>query len=219
MKAFKLILSLTALLLISTAAPRADVSAGISIGDGGLKNFYLAVGDHYKVPEKEVLVVRERQVPDEELPVVFYLAARAKVAPSVVVELRLGGMTWMEITSYYGLTADIYYVDIPDVSGPPYGKAYGYRNRHRNEWGSLKLKDADIVNYVGLKFVCDHYGYSVPEVVKMRDEGQSFVAINEKIKQAKQGKSGKESDKGKDDKDNKGKGKDDSGNKGKGKGK
>jgi hypothetical protein len=34
----------------------ASVDLGVSIGDEGLRGFYLAVGDYYRVPEKEVII-------------------------------------------------------------------------------------------------------------------------------------------------------------------
>jgi hypothetical protein len=36
----------------------ADVSFGITADDDGLKSFYLAVGDHYRGPEKEIIAAR-----------------------------------------------------------------------------------------------------------------------------------------------------------------
>ena len=101
----------------------------------------------------------------------------------------------MEVTTHLGLTAEIFYVEIKKVSGPPYGKAYGhFRNRHRNDWKSIKLLDVDIVNFVNLRFISSHFGYEPDEIVRMREQGQSFVAIHDKIKKAKAGKA-KDNDK------------------------
>ena len=185
----KMILTLCALLLVAlywTPTVSADVSVGVSITDDGVKSFHLAIGDYYHVPEKEIFVVRERHIPDNELPVVFFLAARAKVAPGVIIDLRLKNKSWMEITRHFGLGADVYYVPVKQVSGPPYGKAYGhFKNKNKKDWGTIRLADADIVNFVNLRFVSEHYGYSPDEVIKMRAGGKTFVNINTELKKNK----------------------------------
>lgn len=169
-----------------TPTTQAGVDAALSIEDGRISSFYLAIGDHYRVPEDQLIVVKKRQIPDEELAVVFYLSTRAAVPAATIIDLRLGGMTWMEITMHFHLTAEIYYVAIEHASGPPYGKAHGYfRNRNRDEWKTIRLADVDIVNFVNLRFISDHYGLSPDDVVRMREQGQSFIAIHDKVKQNK----------------------------------
>jgi hypothetical protein len=181
--------------LISAGSPRADINAALSITDGRVSSFYLAIGDHYRVPEKEIIFVKKKAIPDDDLAVVFYLSRRAAVAPSVIIDLRLGGRTWMEITSHFNLTAEIFYVAIEKASGPPYGKAHGYfKNRNRKEWKSIRLSDPDIVNLVNLRFVSEHYGLAPDAVVKMREQGQSFIAINDKVKKAKAQKQAKKTE-------------------------
>ena len=183
-------------LLFTGAGSNAGVNLGASIDDDGLKSFYLAIGDHYKVQEKEVVVVQKRQVRDEEMPVVFYLARQAKVSPEVIVELRLEGRTWMEITTNFGLYADIYHINVTTQAGPPYGKAYGYcKNKPKSEWRKLSFSDSEIVNFVNLRFVSEHYGISPDEVVKLREQGQNYVLINENMKKEKEkGKKDKKKD-------------------------
>jgi len=189
-----MILLSTLLLTAAGQLSRADVSVGLSVDDDGLKAFHLAIGEHYQVPERQVVLVREKNVPEEELPVVFFLARRADVDPSVIVKLRLGGYSWMEITAKYGLSAEIYYVAFDRDPGPPYGNAWGhFKNRHRKEWGSIHLTDAEVVNFVNLKFMCEKYGYTPADVVKMRVRGDDFVKINKQVKAGK-GKSAQKPD-------------------------
>jgi hypothetical protein len=176
------------LLALVVGSPRvaAEVSAGVTIDEDGLKGFYLSVGEHYGVQEKEVVVVRERNVPDDDLPVVFFLARHARVEPAVIVKLRLGGKSWMDIAFHYGLTAEIFYVDFERDPGPPYGKAWGhFKKKKRADWGTIRLVDADVVNLVNLKFVSERYGYSPHEIVKMRAKGQDFVRIHKEVKARK----------------------------------
>jgi hypothetical protein len=162
---------------------RAEVNVGLSIGDEGIKGFYLAIGEHYRVPEKEVVVVRERNIPDEELPVVFFLARETHVAPETIVKLRLGGKSWMDITLQLGRTAEMFYVPIVHDPGPPYGKAYGHYKKHdRHHWNEIRLADNDIVNFVNLKFICERYSCPPDDVIKLREKGRSFSTINTEVK-------------------------------------
>lgn len=161
----------------------AEVSAGVTITDDGVKSFYLAIGDHYTVPEKEIVIVRHKHIPDEELPVVFFLARRASVKPGVIISLRTSGKSWFEITAHFGLKSDIYYIDVHDAGGPPYGKAYGHwRNKPKKAWKKFKLSDGEIVNAVNLRFMSEYYGLSTGEIIRMREKGTSFVNVHKKVK-------------------------------------
>ncbi len=187
MRAVTALLALSLLLLWPGGQQcRADLDVGLSIGDGGIKGFYLAIGEHYRVPEKQIVVVREKKIPDEELPVLFFLSQRAGVAPDVIIKLRLGGKSWMEISTHFGLTAEIFYVPIKHTPGPPYGKAYGhFKKKKREQWGTIVLTDTEVVDFVNLRFISEHYGWSADDVIKMREKGRSFVAINAEVKENK----------------------------------
>ncbi len=196
MRMFKSALVAGAVLVCLGAAQSraADISAGVTIDEDGLKGFYLAIGDHYQVEEEKIVIVKKRNILDEEMPVVFFLSKRAGVSPEVIIKLRLGGKSWMEITADFGLSAEIFYIPLKADPGPPYGKAYGhFRNRERSEWGRIWLTDIDIVNFVNLKFLSEHYDYSPDEIVKMRRDGVNFIDINTRVKKNK-GQAKKESD-------------------------
>jgi len=157
----------------------AQIQFGISGGDRGVDSFYLAIGDYYRVPEREVVVVRERHIPDDEIPVVFFIASRAGVSSQTVLNMRLGGSSWMDIALHFGLGPDVFYVPVEGNYGPPYGHAYGYYRHHkRGQWKDIRLGDADVVNFVNLRFMSEHYGYSPDKVIRMRSEGRGFRDIN-----------------------------------------
>src|SRR5437899_10852643 len=71
---------------------------------GQIGNFYFAVGNYYRVPEREVIVIRERRIPDNEIPVVLFLAERARVTPANIVNMRLSGQRWMDIAMHFQLS-------------------------------------------------------------------------------------------------------------------
>lgn len=192
----KSVLTLIIALLLPSFYPGnafAQLEIGLSADKDGIREFHLAIGEHYKAPEKEIVVIRERGISSDEIPVVFFIARRAKVTPETIINLRLGGKSWMNISLAFGLTAEAFYVESEKDYGPPYGKAYGhFKNKPRKEWNTIRLPDGDIVNFVNLRFISDHYGYSTDEIIKMRSAGEKFVKINGKVKKAKgHGKAGK----------------------------
>lgn len=178
---------ITLLTIILTALSANPVSAGIearaSVDKDGLNGYYLAIGEHYGTTQKEVVAVREKSIPDEDLPVVFCLAKAAGTAPSTIVKLRLGGLPWMDITLRLGLTAGVYYVAFDRDPGPPYGKAWGhFKNHPRDGWGQIRLADVDIINLANLKFVSEYYSCSPTEVIKMRKTGDNCIAVWKAVK-------------------------------------
>jgi len=174
------------LFLMSAATAFAQVSAGVSIGNGGLNSFYLAIGNYYHVPQTRVVYVRDHyHMRDEELPVVFFVASRAHVDPQVIIDLRMRRrMSWLDITFHYGLTPEIYYVPVTRV-GPPYGKAYGYYKKHGNNYRRVVLADNDVVNLVNLRFMSDYHGVAPEVIMDRRGRGERFFAMNDEFHREK----------------------------------
>jgi len=163
-----------------TAATSADAQTAYSVS-ASIGDFHVAVSNYYQVPEREVIVVRERRIPDEELPVVFFIAQRAHVPPARIVDMRLRGSSWWDISVRYGLDADVYYVPVAVRTGPPYGRAYGHYKKPRNEWRTLVLTDADIVNLVELRFMSEHYHVAPERIIEMRERNVDFLSINRDV--------------------------------------
>lgn len=163
-----------------------DINTGISIGSEGIKSFYFSISKYYDVPETQVERTRERRISDEELPVVFFIAGKAGVNPQVIIDLRLGGSSWYDISVKYGIYSNAYYVPLESHPGPPYGNAYGYyKNKPRKEWKKIRLNDEDIINLVNLKFMSEYYNYKPEKIIEMRKAGKQFVVINNNIKAEK----------------------------------
>jgi len=153
-------------LVFSALTLDAQIQAGASFSGDGLRSFYLAIGNYYQVPDREVVVVRERAVPPDEVPVVFYVAQRARVAPTIILDLRKRGLSWADVALHFRLEPDIYYFR----GGPPYGKAYGYWKKH-------PPRDAEVIDAVNVHFLSDYHRVS-PDVVRgERSHGSSYAVI------------------------------------------
>jgi hypothetical protein len=162
---------------------------GISVADGELRSFYLAVSNHYRIPGREVVAVKERyRLQNEELPVVYYLAARARVKPSAIIDLRISQMPWLDISFRYGLSPEVFFVPLTmEKVGPPYGKAYGYYKKYHpnKEWKKIVLSDSEIVDLVNLRFIAEYHKLDPNSVVQMRSQGMNFININVEIEKGK----------------------------------
>ena len=59
---------------VDRAFAQTNVSVSARIGD-----FHVAVANYYEVPEREVIVIRERRIRDDEIPVALFIARQARV--------------------------------------------------------------------------------------------------------------------------------------------
>ncbi len=164
-------------LFVAAVSAQAQVSAGVTITDEGVKNFYFAIGHTYNVPDHDIMVIHERHIPDEEIPVVYFIARRAHCRPEAVIDMRLAGRSWMEITEHFHLRPSIFYVPLNGDPGPEYGRVYGYWKHPRKEWSRIRFEDDDIVKMVNLRFVSGYYKVKPEEVVRLRGENKDFVGV------------------------------------------
>lgn len=186
--------SFTSIIHFSQATERVDIDGTFVNGD--LTGFYLGVGEYFKVPQQQIVVIQQQRIPPQEIPVVLYLAQQARVNPDAIVSLRLSGRSWLDITLHFGLTPDIYYA--PIRQGPPYGKAYGY---YKNK---TKLSNNDIIILTNTQFIAGNYRYSPDYVFDLYNQGNNFITINN---QARTGKNQLKSDKQKNNGNGNGNGK------------
>jgi len=176
---------LIALAVAFACTVRADVNVGVSIGDGGLKGFYLEVGEFFKTSPADVKLVRNERIPDDEIAVVLYIAQRTGIRPEAIIQVRRLKKSWCEIAVHYGMSPAMFYVPLSIDPGPPYGKAYGHYKRHgKSEWKKINLDDEDVINLVNLRFVSGYYKVSAEEIVRARCAGKSFATISKDIKNA-----------------------------------
>lgn len=168
---------------IGAASAHAQTAFSVSahIGD-----FHVAVANYYHVPEREVIVIRERRIPDDEIPVALFIARHAGVPWTRVVDMRLRGASWWDISVRLGVSPDVYYIPVAVSPGPPYGRALGhYKKKHKKEWRTIVLTDADVVNLVELRFLSEHYRVAPERIIELRGKDRDFVAIHSEVRGGK----------------------------------
>ena len=171
----KRILILSLALSGMAAAAFGQVQLGVSVGAGD-DSFHLAIGSYYHVAPEEVDVVEQRNIPDDEQPVVFFVAQRVHVAPEVIIDLRAQGISWVEIFHHYHISPRVLYIPAPGGwEGTPYAGYYAYYR----EGGRGPLADADIVNMVNLRFASRYYHRPPGEIIRMRRDGHDYHYIHD----------------------------------------
>jgi hypothetical protein len=164
--------------VLLTAQAQVQVGVGVNIGAGG-DSFHLAIGDYYHAPPAQVTVCAQNHIPDEEMPVVFFIAGQVHVAPGVIINLRASGMPWVQIIGRYHLSPRVFYVPIHgSVVGTPYERFYAYYG-NRGRRVRIRLVDADIVNMVNLRFASEYYHRTPEEIIRLRAGGRSFAYIHD----------------------------------------
>ncbi len=180
MKTLSAVVVLVLGLALFAQTARAQFQAGISAGPNGVNDFYLSIGNYFSVPPAQVDVIRQRDIPDDQIPVVLFIAQRAHVDPQEVIELREEGFSWMEVALRFGIGPEAFYVNVSNYAHTPYGHAYGYyRHYDKKKWRHIRFSDDDIVNLVNLRFVSESSHHTPDEVVRLRGQGRTFVDINE----------------------------------------
>jgi hypothetical protein len=183
MRKILLFLGVTALAVVASPwTAQAQVNVGVAIGSNGVDAFHLAIGDYFKVSTEQIQNCQESGIPDEEHPVVFFIAQRANVSPEAVILLRTHGWSWMQIALHFRLNPRIFYT-AGDYAGTPYANGQRVFIGHGRK---INLSDADIVNFVNLKFISEHYGRDPHEIAQMRASGRNFRDINNGYMQKKE---------------------------------
>jgi hypothetical protein len=152
--------------------------------DQAVRGFYLAIRDYFRIPEPEIVSLKEKGLSYDELPVLFFIAERSQTEVQRVMEMRLAGKTWTEIAFRLGLTPDVFYVPVTTVvTSAPYNHAYkGYSRKPKREWKTVSLTERDVENLVNLRFLSGNYGCAPEKVIEMRAAGKTFLQINEAMR-------------------------------------
>jgi len=150
-------------LVVTVINVRADVRFGISAGESGLNGFYIFVSEYNRVPQEEVIFLKNYGISDEELPVVFFLSEKAGVKPEAVIKLRQRGFSWMKTAKKLKLNPEIF-----------------YSGRMHDRCG---LSDFEIVRIINTRGISEYHNCR-PEIVdKMRGNHMTFREIDSQLRE------------------------------------
>lgn len=164
----------------SAAHAEIDFAASLSIPLDDDGRLFVNVSSNYYHADPDVIVVASRRLrhPVDEIPIVLFLSEHAHRSPRAVIDMRLGGRSWIDIYVSLGLPYKILFADLPPDPGPPYGKAWGYWKKHRSDpRARIVLTDTEFGDLVHLHVTSRALGLEPREVVRLRAQGKPFRAI------------------------------------------
>lgn len=161
--------------VLCTCLSASTFDIAVSGSERGIEGFALSIGNYYRVPARDIMVI-ERSIPRDELSVVYLLSNRSHRSAAYITDLRLRGLSWWDITIRLGLDPyNLYVVDSYRHSGPPYGKAYGYHDGGKKH----RLRDDEIVELSNVRFLSKYHGISPDDVIDRRRQGEHYDRIDD----------------------------------------
>ena len=143
---------------------------------GAVASYYNAVGEYFRVPSNEIMILSEWRLAAEEIPVVLYTARQGGISPEAVVALRRAGQNWAAVARRYGLGAANFHVPLEGSSGPLARVYQEYSARPQAEWSTIDLLNEDVVGLVNLRVLSGVFQVSPGVVLRAHERAGSWVA-------------------------------------------
>lgn len=189
MKKFLLLVSFLFSFLLGTFSTSlgTNIDLGVSLNNDKITHFYFSLGEYYRVPYDEIIIIKKRYpiIREEELPVFLLIINYARVSPDVIIELRKAGWSWYNIMIHFGLEPERIFQRYIVIYGPPYGRAYGYYKKPPKK---IILKDYDLIELSHLKFFSEYYQRDPRIIIELKKKEKNYIIINERLYHEKEGK-------------------------------
>ncbi|MEZ0343689.1 MAG: hypothetical protein ABWJ99_02615 [Caldimicrobium sp.] len=155
-----------------------DLDIGVSISDGKIRSFYFALGDFFRIPEEQIIIIKKRYpiIVEEELPVILIIVREAGVDPNVIIELRRRGYSWYDIMVRFRVYPEEIFKKYI-IYGPPYGKAWGYHKKKKK----IIFVDDDIIALANIKFISEYYREDPQIIIKYKEKYPRFLDVHYEI--------------------------------------
>ena len=176
----------SALLVVAatTIAPPAaraglDISFGANVPVADDGHLFFSISSHYFDRDVPVVETWGRRFTDpDDLSVFLFITQRSGKSPDFVFSLRRQGLGWFEIGNRCGVPVDAWYVPVAHHPGPPYGRAYGYWDKHKADpHYRVQLTDHDARDLVAVRMAHEYYGVSPEVAMDWRRNGESTRTI------------------------------------------
>lgn len=140
--------------------------------------WFQAVADHFEVSVREVEILADSRMSEDEIPLVLLLAHRAGVSTDALVAFHRGGRGWKEIAARYGMGAAAFHVPLAESAsaGPLEGVYEQYRALPSSRWDQIELGDDELVQLADLAFLTAYLRVPAGQVLEEVARGGSFQA-------------------------------------------
>jgi len=169
------------LCLTPSAKAGIDINFGASVQLNDRSDLYFSISSQYFNRDRDTLKRWGAQFRDpDDLAVALYISGHSGRALGEIWALRhQRHMTWWEISVHYGMSIDVWFVNVKHDPGPPYGKAYGHWKNHKKKHkhdrhATFVLTDFDIRNLVAVRVAHEYYGVSIETAMEWRIDGTNL---------------------------------------------
>jgi hypothetical protein len=186
---------LGAVLLILTATPLVHAAVSVDVAMGMNVNedtrIFLNVSNQVWRPAMPVTVIERMRYPEDDFPVVAFLAYHTHRDPGAILSLRYEGYPWAEVLFRLNVSPSVLFVGMDRDPGPPYGNAWGYwkKNSRPGMHRRVRFSDRDVVGLVKVQTAARHFGASPFAVIDAQRQGkrvESYTANRWRSKQGRQ---------------------------------
>lgn len=138
-----------------------------------------AVASFFRMPQNEVSILADWDLPLDQIPVALFIAGRAGVSPDAVVALHRTGHSWTDLATRYSVSAAALHVPIPETaSAGPLQQVYArYRSLPAKQWSQIRLSNQDIVTLVNVRLLAQTLKIPPQQVLAAAAPGTSFVDV------------------------------------------
>lgn len=154
------------------AAVAFDVALGMNVNED--TRIFLNVTNQTWRPAVPATVLQRCPDPEDDFPVIAFLAYHSHRSPTFILNLRREGYTWSDIFFQVNVSPSVLFVSMDRDPGPPYGKAWGYWQKHYRPGTRVRYRfaDRDVVGLVKVQTAARHFGTSPFSVVEAQRGGR-----------------------------------------------
>ncbi|RME18844.1 MAG: hypothetical protein D6800_15060 [Candidatus Zixiibacteriota bacterium] len=159
---------------------------GAALAGQNTDSYLSTISSYFDVSYADVFAMTG-SIPNEEVPVVYFIASKCKSTPDEIMAMRQKEMSWMEVAGHCGLTAASFYTY---MSGKIKSKTFApifekFNSRPLTQWKNIELTDSDVINLVNLRLIYSSHDYNPFQVMEMRDLSTSWPRVDKKVALAK----------------------------------
>jgi hypothetical protein len=149
-----------------------DVAVGLHVNDD--TRIFLNVTNQTWRPTVPTTVIRQCRYPEDDFPVIAFLAFHSRRSPSFIISLRNDGYAWSEIFFRLNVSPSVLFVGIDRDPGPPYGRAWSYWKKHHRPGAKMRyrISDRDVIGLIKVQTASRHFGVSPLRVIEAHRKGQ-----------------------------------------------
>jgi hypothetical protein len=156
----------------SHAAVAFDVALGVDVNED--TRIFLNVTNQTWRPAVPATVLQRCPDPEDDFPVIAFLAYHSHRSPSFILNLRREGYAWSDIFFQVNVSPSVLFVAMDRDPGPPYGKAWGYWKKHYRPGTRVRYRfaDRDVVGLVKVQTASRHFGTSPFSIIDAQRGGR-----------------------------------------------